>query len=138
MSVAGLNIGKAQAMKEPNSMILFGRPKTGKTTLAASMVDVPGYERGLIIDCEMGVTAIASNYPTVDVITIPQQDVTAFNDVINALRDDTDGIGSYYDWVCVDTMSTIARWGAKKLIASMPGQENSAAPLLWTETPTRT
>lgn len=120
LNIAGLSIGKAQAMKEPNSMLLFGRPKAGKTTFAASMVEVPGYERGLIIDCEMGATAIATNYPTVDVVTIPQGDVTAFNNVINALRDDTDGIGSFYDWVCVDTMSTIARWGAKKLIASMP------------------
>lgn len=119
-TIAGLKIGKAQAMSEPNSILLYGRPKGGKTTLAASMIEVPGYERGLIVDCELGSTAVASNYPDVDVVTIPQGDVTLFNQVINALRDNEGGIADSYDWVSVDTVSTIARWGAKKLIAANP------------------
>ena len=45
---------KAADVGIPRSILLFGPPKRGKSTCAASIVDVPGYERVLVIDGDIG------------------------------------------------------------------------------------
>lgn len=61
-------IKKAAKVGRPRSILLYGKPKLGKSTLAASIVDVPGYERVLVVDVEGGAAAISAWYPEVDVI----------------------------------------------------------------------
>lgn len=61
---------KAAEVGEPRSILLFGPPKRGKTTCAASIVEVPGYERVLVIDVEGGAAAISDHYPNVDVVEV--------------------------------------------------------------------
>lgn len=99
---------KAEALTEPNSIMLYGRAKTGKSTLAASISEVKGYERVLHIDLEKGSTAFARRYPNVDVVQIPYLDIDTFNNVIDELYS-TD-LALEYDAVIVDTMSTAQEW----------------------------
>lgn len=66
--LAKYEIKKAKDTGAPKSILLFGRPKGGKTVMAASIVDVPGYERVLVVDVEGGASAITAHYPQVDVI----------------------------------------------------------------------
>lgn len=58
---------KAADVGIPRSMLFYGPPKRGKSTCAASIIDVPGYERVLVIDVEGGAAAISEWYPEVDV-----------------------------------------------------------------------
>lgn len=58
---------KAADVGIPRSILIFGPPKRGKSTCAASIVDVPGYERVLVVDVEGGASAISQWYPEVDV-----------------------------------------------------------------------
>lgn len=58
---------KAADVGIPRSILLYGPPKRGKSTCAASIVDVPGYERVLVVDVEGGAAAISQWYPEVDV-----------------------------------------------------------------------
>lgn len=61
---------KAQDLGTPRSILIYGPPKRGKTVLAASIVDVPGFERVLVLDVEGGSAAISQWYPEVDVQVI--------------------------------------------------------------------
>lgn len=108
MEIAGFEVTKAEALIEPSSILLYGRPKVGKSYCAASISEVPGYERVLHIDLERGSVAFASRYPNVDVLHVPYLDVGAFTDIINALQDEE--VASQYDAVIVDTMSTAQDW----------------------------
>lgn len=55
----------------PKSILIYGPPKKGKTVFAASIVDVPGFERVLIVDVEGGSASVSAWYPEVDVIETP-------------------------------------------------------------------
>jgi len=108
VTISGLTIQKAEALTEPNSVMLYGRAKTGKSTLAASISEVEGYERVLHIDLEKGSTAFARRYPNVDVVQIPYMDIDTFNNVIDELY--STELALQYDAVIVDTMSTAQEW----------------------------
>ena len=58
---------KAEDSGAPRSVLIYGPPKRGKSTLAASICEVPGYERVLVLDVEGGSSAISNLYPQVDV-----------------------------------------------------------------------
>lgn len=106
--IGGLKVQKAEALREPSSIMLYGRAKTGKSTLAASISNVEGYERVLHIDLEKGSTAFARKYPTVDVVQVPYLDIDTFNNIIEELY--TTELALQYDAVIVDTMSTAQEW----------------------------
>lgn len=61
-------IKKAATVGAPKSILVYGPPKKGKTVFAASIVDVPGYERVLLVDVEGGSSSVSAWYPEVDVI----------------------------------------------------------------------
>lgn len=106
--IAGLEVKKAEALVEPSSIMIYGRAKTGKSTLAASVSEVPGYERVLHIDLEKGSVAFANRYPNVDVVQVPFRDIDTFNEIIEELHEGD--LGNQYDAVIVDTMSTLQEW----------------------------
>lgn len=62
-------IKKADKVGTPKSCLIYGPPKKGKTVFAASIVDVPGFERTLLVDVEGGSSAVSEWYPEIDVIT---------------------------------------------------------------------
>ncbi len=64
----GYDIVKAETITTPNSMTLFGPPGKGKSVLASSIVEVPGFERTLLVDTEGGSVAVSKWYPQIDVI----------------------------------------------------------------------
>lgn len=120
-TIAGLEIKKVATMAEPKSILLYGRPKRGKTRLGASLSKVKGYERGLIIDCEGGATSAAGPYPDVEVVVIDPKDGFAaaarqVSQILEELRQNTNGVADNYDWVMLDTVSTCSRWAKKALL----------------------
>lgn len=96
---------KAEDTGAPRSVLLYGPPKRGKSTMAASIVDVPGYERVLVIDVEGGASAISQWYPEVDVFAVHTAD--EFDGVIEALVNGQivePTSGKPYDCVIIDTL----------------------------------
>ena len=68
--LAKFEIKKASEVGDPKSILLYGPPKRGKSTCAASIVDVPGYERVLVVDVEGGASAISQWFPEVDIVQV--------------------------------------------------------------------
>lgn len=87
VTVGGMSVNKVTELFEPNSIMIFGHPKRGKSSMAASIIDVEGFKKVLVIDLERGAKAFARTYPNVDVIEIPQGDVDALDDVVEDLID---------------------------------------------------
>lgn len=96
---------KAAEVGLPRSILLYGPPKRGKTVCAASIVDVPGYERVLVVDVEGGASAISAWYPEVDVVAI--HTAVEFDGFIEALVDGKivePTSGEPYQCVIIDTL----------------------------------
>ena len=119
VTYGGVKVVPAAELNEPNSIMLLGRAKIGKSTLMASTSEVKGLERVLFIDCEMGAGAFAESYPNVDVVQIPLGEINVFESVMDDILDAGDDLP--YDAVAVDTLSTLQSWaiqergGGKKL-----------------------
>lgn len=64
-------VKKAGTLKKPRSITVFGPPGRGKTVFAASIAEVEGYDRVLLIDVEGGAVSVGYWYPTVDVVEAP-------------------------------------------------------------------
>lgn len=96
---------KADEVGLPRSILLYGPPKRGKTVCAASIVDVPGYERVLVVDVEGGASAISTWYPEVDVVAISS--ATEFDGFVEAFVDGKilePTSGKPYQCVIIDTL----------------------------------
>jgi hypothetical protein len=70
-SLADFGIVKADTLKEPHSITIYGPPGKGKSVFAASISEVEGYERVLVLDTEAGAVSLGSWYPNVDVLPCP-------------------------------------------------------------------
>jgi hypothetical protein len=73
LSGLGVEFTKPQALVSQASIVLYGMPGSGKTTLAASAVEVPELAPVLILDFENSTAAVAEKYgehPDIDVIQI--------------------------------------------------------------------
>lgn len=82
-ALAKFPIKKASETGTPKSILIYGPPKKGKTVFAASIVDVPGFERVLLIDVEGGSSSVSAWYPEIDVIETPT--AKEFSAVVEAL-----------------------------------------------------
>lgn len=96
-------VKKASKMGSPNSMLIFGPAKKGKSYLAASICKVPGFERVLFIDVEGGSAAIADDFPEVDVVLADTAKTftAVLEDLLNGKLEHADGP---YQVVIVDTL----------------------------------
>lgn len=73
LSGLGVEFTKPQALVSQASIVLYGMPGCGKTTLAASAVDVPELRDVLILDFENSSAAVAEKYgehPNLDVVQL--------------------------------------------------------------------
>lgn len=105
-------ISKAHELSAPRSMHLFGEPGRGKTTYAASVAGVPGIDRVLDIDFDFGSTAIAQDWPMVDVVTFRDGDIKTFQRFWDKLvANDGDG----YDAIILDTVTSGQQWKTKSI-----------------------
>jgi hypothetical protein len=77
------NIVKAETLGTPNSILIYGPPGKGKTVFAGSIVDVPGFQRVLVVDTEGSTVALGPWYPEADVIHA--RTAKDFNDIIEDL-----------------------------------------------------
>lgn len=105
LALPEFDIQKAEDVGTPNSILILGPAKRGKTVFAASIVDVPGFERVLMVDVEGGSAAIKAWYPEVDVIKAPT--AKRFAQIVEALIDERlvePKSGLPYQAVIIDTL----------------------------------
>jgi predicted kinase len=72
-------------VNNPKFLILFGRPKAGKSTLMASL------ENNLIIDLENGYQALPS-------LNVQARSISDFGDIANAIREEMKNNGGKYPY----------------------------------------
>ena len=68
--LGGLKTRKASDDRSLPSLCIYGGPDTGKTTLAASSVDVPDMNPVLHLNIENGTQSVSSIYPDLEIIDI--------------------------------------------------------------------
>ena len=68
--LGGLKTRKASDDRSLPSLCIYGGPGTGKTTLAASSVDVPDMNPVLHLNIENGTQSVSSIYPDLEIIDI--------------------------------------------------------------------
>jgi hypothetical protein len=123
-------IVKAETLTTPHSILLYGPSGKGKTVMGASIVEVPGFERTLLIDTEGSSVAVGAWYPQVDVIHA--SDAKTFAKVVEALLSNKlvePVSGLPYQVVIIDTFDKAQERQleifAKSPEAFVDGKENS-------------
>lgn len=106
-------VRKARELKAPKSFMLYGPYKVGKTTLAASIIKVPGIKKVLLIDIDLGASALGEDFPDVDVMEFKRGDIKDFEKEWAKLVASN---GGGYDAVILDTVTILQSWKE----ASMP------------------
>lgn len=74
---------KAGTLTTPNSIMIYGPSGKGKTVMAGSIIDVPGFERVLVMDTEGSATSLSRWHPDCDVIAV--KSAAHFNAMVEAL-----------------------------------------------------
>lgn len=105
LALPAFTIKKAAKVGTPKSILIYGPPKKGKTVFAASIVDVPGFDRVLLVDVEGGASSVSAWYPEVDVVEAAT--AKEFAKVIEALINEQlvePESGLPYQAVIIDTL----------------------------------
>ena len=114
----GFRIDSVEGKKYPSSIMLYGEAKVGKTQLAGSISEVPGYERVLVIDAELGTSTLAHTYPNVKFVSIAPTvrldgsldhsvTIKKLNRLLAAFADPEGTMLKSFDVVIFDTVDTI-------------------------------
>ena len=83
----------------PSSLLLYGAPKVGKTSLLSSLDDC------LIIDTEKGARMIEGYI----------QEVNSRDELINTLIDIKDSKDVSYKYIAIDTIDKVAEWAERRV-----------------------
>lgn len=82
-------------VNNPKFLILFGRPKAGKSTLMAAL------DNNLIIDLENGYQALSA-------LVVQARSIKDFADIANALREKIKELGHYpYKYITIDNATRL-------------------------------
>ena len=82
-------------VNNPKLLILFGRPKAGKSTLAASL------DNNLIIDLENG-------YQALEALVVQARSVKDFGDIATAIREEIKNTGNKpYKYITIDNATRL-------------------------------
>lgn len=111
-------IKKAEQLNTPNTILIYGDPKGGKTWLAASASEVPELSPVLLIDVEGGASAIARDWKNVDVINVDTHE--QFESVIESLTTQQ----HKYKTVIIDTLG-VEMDRAEKFFGEKPENKNN-------------
>lgn len=107
-SLDDFDIKKADTLKEPHSITIYGPPGKGKSVFAASISEVPGFERTLILDTEGGAVSVGAWYPKADVLQCPTAAMfsKAFEALMNGKLVERES-GLPYQAVIIDTLDKV-------------------------------
>lgn len=125
-----IEIKKASKVAAPRSALIYGPPKNGKSVLAASIIDVPGFDRVLVVDVEGGASAISVWYPEVDIVQANTAEL--FTGIVESLIDGTlvePESGLPYQVVIIDTLDKaqerqLAVYAASRESKTKNGEDN--------------
>lgn len=99
-------------INNPKFLILFGRPKAGKSTLMASL------ENNLIIDLENGYQALSA-------LVVQARTVNDFAEIANALREEIKNTGKFpYRYITIDNATRL-----EEMCLSYAGQLYRQTPM---------
>jgi hypothetical protein len=99
------SVRKAAETGSPKSILIYGPAKKGKTVFASSIVDVPGYERVLLVDVEGGSSSVGEWYPEIDVVEAST--AALFSGIVEDLLNGVfvhEATGLPYQCVIIDTL----------------------------------
>lgn len=104
-NLADFDVVKADTLKEPHSITIYGPPGKGKSVFAASISEVEGYERTLILDTEAGAVSVGAWYPKADVLQCPTaaKFQAAFEALVNGKLVERES-GLPYQCIIIDTL----------------------------------
>lgn len=107
-SLDDFDVKKADTLKEPHSITIYGPPGKGKTVFAASISEVEGFERTLILDVEAGAVSVGAFYPKADVLPCPTAAMfqKAFEALIAGKLVERES-GLPYQCVIIDTLDKV-------------------------------
>lgn len=109
-SFAGL-MTKPTSLGDPNSLMLYGKSNTGKTTTLGTLIKVPGFDRICVVDLENG-TKVFVNDPEIkqavedgriDIVPIDKRDPEAFL-TLSAVLDELMSNDFGYDAIALDSL----------------------------------
>lgn len=99
-------VSTADKVGMPQSIFMYGVPGTRKTSTAASIVKVPGFNKVLFIDIDNGASVLSNNpdYAHVEVLKIDSLAPNAF-EKLNSVIDDVSQNDYGYQAIVLDTLS---------------------------------
>lgn len=118
-ALSGLKTRKAATQLSKPSVMLYGGSGIGKSTLAASAIEVPEMSPVLHLNIENGIgESIADKYPEVDVLDIDTfSDLQKAFDYLYSTRNDDEGTVGREGWrtVVIDNMTESQKQGMAHL-----------------------
>lgn len=107
-------VKKVEGTARPKSICIYGFYKTGKTTLAASISEVPYFKKSgkevLILEAESGTASIADDYPNVDMFELTS--VIGLNRAVDELLTKEHNYGV----VIFDTLDRFQEWAVSHFV----------------------
>lgn len=113
-------VQKPQKGTKPGTLILYGRPGSGKSHLAATASELPGVKKVLYIDVEGSTEGVLEPFDTdkIDVIRVDQMPLDDQFDFANAILEGLAGSGTdTYQVVVIDTFDVLQDLCEKKALA---------------------
>jgi len=113
-------------VKLPKSILLYGLPGTRKTSIAASIGQVPNFKKVLFIDIDNGAEVLAQRpeFADVSVLSINSLEGGAFAK-LNAIIDDITTVDYGYDAIVLDTLDVAQDVAEKHFKTKYEGTKNT-------------
>lgn len=101
-------IKKPSELTEPSLALLYSVPGSGKSYLAATVSEVPGFNKTLIIDTEGSTVGSLVGFDDDKIDIIPVTTIEGFESVLDAALNDE--MPDKYDAIVIDTFDVAQGW----------------------------
>jgi hypothetical protein len=119
-------IVKPSQLNKPNLIMLYGNPGSGKTHLAASISNAPGYKKIAIVDTENSTSGTVGgehfNDDRIDIYPVTTHE--GFETVLEALLEDAESDKPTYDAIIVDTVDVAQERAKDYFEDTLPRDKN--------------